>query len=67
MLDWNTIHVPNTGRSDRRLIGHSFYRWNFLRKSCAICREKCRRAAPRTEKSDKTAAEFVTASGAAIS
>jgi hypothetical protein len=27
----------------------------FLRKSCATCREKCRRAAPRTEKSDKPA------------
>jgi hypothetical protein len=32
-----------------------FYRRNFLRKSCASCREKCRRAAPRTEKSDKSA------------
>jgi hypothetical protein len=43
------------GCSERRLIGHSFYRWNFLRKSCATYREKCRRTAPRTEKSDKPA------------
>jgi hypothetical protein len=38
------------------LIGHSFHRRNFLRKSCATFREKCRRAAPRTVKSDKPAA-----------
>jgi hypothetical protein len=44
-----------TGCSERRLIGHSFYRRNFLRKSCATCREKCHRAGPRTEKSDKPA------------
>jgi hypothetical protein len=42
-----------TGCSERRLIGHSFYRRNFLRKSCATCREKCRRAASRPDKSDK--------------
>jgi hypothetical protein len=37
--------------SERRLIGHSFYRGNFLRNSCATCREKkSRRAAPRTDK-----------------
>jgi hypothetical protein len=41
--------------SERRLFGHSFYRRNFLRKSCATCREKCRRMAPRTEKTDKPA------------
>jgi hypothetical protein len=41
------------GCSERRLIGHSFYRLNFLQKSCATCREKCRRVAPRIEKSDK--------------
>jgi hypothetical protein len=39
------------GRSERRLIGHSYYRRNFLRKRCATCRP----AAPRTEKSDKPA------------
>jgi hypothetical protein len=43
------------GCSERRLIGHPFYRRKFLRKSCATCREKCRRAAPLTEKSDKPA------------
>jgi hypothetical protein len=43
------------GCSERRLIGHSFYRRNFLRKSFATCREKCRHAAPRSEKSDKSA------------
>jgi hypothetical protein len=42
-----------TGCSERRLIGHSFYRRNFLRKSYSTWREKCGRAAPRTEKSDK--------------
>jgi hypothetical protein len=31
------------GCSERRLIGHTFYRRNFLRKSCATCRGKCRR------------------------
>jgi hypothetical protein len=48
----NTLNIAY---SERRLIGHSFYRRNFLRKSCATCREKCRRTAPRTEKSDKPA------------
>jgi hypothetical protein len=43
------------GCSERRLIGHSFYCRNPLRKSCATYGEKCRRAAPRTEKSDKPA------------
>jgi hypothetical protein len=43
------------GCSERRLIGHSFYRQSLLRKSCATCREKCRRTAPHTEKSDKPA------------
>jgi hypothetical protein len=43
------------GCSERRLIGHSFYRQNLLRKSCATYREKFRRAAPRTEKSDMPA------------
>jgi hypothetical protein len=37
------------GYSDRRLIEHSFYRLNSLRKSCATCWEKCRSAAPHTE------------------
>jgi hypothetical protein len=52
-----TFHVSSAyiGCSERRLTGHSFYRRNFLRKSCATCREKCRRAALRTEKSDKPA------------
>jgi hypothetical protein len=45
-----STHRTYIGCSERRLIGHSFYRPNFLRKSCATCREKCRRAAPRTEK-----------------
>jgi hypothetical protein len=53
--------------SERRLIGHSFYHRIFLRKSCAACREKYRRAAPPTEKSDKPAAAFFSASGAALS
>jgi hypothetical protein len=53
--------------SERMLIGHSFYRRNFLRKCCATCREKCRRAAPRTVKSDKPAAAFFSASGEALS
>jgi hypothetical protein len=35
--------------------GHSFYLRNFLRKSCATCREKWRRAATSTEKYNKTA------------
>jgi hypothetical protein len=39
--------------SERRLIGNLFYRRNFLRKRSATCREKCRCAAPHTEKSDK--------------
>jgi hypothetical protein len=43
------------GYSERRLIEHSFHRRNFMRKSCATCREKCCHAAPRTEKSDKPA------------
>jgi hypothetical protein len=55
------------GCSERRLIEHSFYRRNFLLKCCVIYREKCRRAAPRTEKSDKPAAAFFSASGAALS
>jgi hypothetical protein len=55
------------GYSERRLIGHSFYRRNFLRKCCATCREKWRRAASRTEKSDKPTASFFWASGAAFS
>jgi hypothetical protein len=38
--------------SERRLIGHSLYTRNFLRKSCVTCRDKCRRAAPRTKKSE---------------
>jgi hypothetical protein len=46
---------PNIGCSERRLIGHSIYRRNFQRKSCATCREKCPRAAPRTAKSHKPA------------
>jgi hypothetical protein len=41
----------NIGCSERRMTGHWFYRRNFLRKSCATCREKCRRTASRTEKS----------------
>jgi hypothetical protein len=43
------------GCSERTLIRHSFYSRNFLRKNCATCREKSRRAVPRTEKSDKPA------------
>jgi hypothetical protein len=43
------------GCSERRLIGHSFYRQSFLRKSWATCREKYHRAAPRTKKSNKPA------------
>jgi hypothetical protein len=45
----------NIGCSEHRLIGCSFYRWNFLRKSCATCREKCHFTTPHTEKSDKPA------------
>jgi hypothetical protein len=48
-----TVPIVYIGCSECRLIEHSFYRRNFLRKSCATCREKYRRAAPRTEKSDK--------------
>jgi hypothetical protein len=55
------------GCSERRLIGHLFYRRNFLRKCCSTCREKFRRAAPCTEKSDKPAAAFFLASGVALS
>jgi hypothetical protein len=70
LYDWNTVHISHfyhkalyplpiscscIGCSERRLIGHSFYRWNFLRKSCATCREKCRSMASRAEKSDKPA------------
>jgi hypothetical protein len=43
------------GCSERRPIWHSFYRRNCLRMSCATCLEKCRRAAPRTVKTDKPA------------
>jgi hypothetical protein len=56
----------NIGCSERRLIWHSFYRWNFPRKSCATCREKSCSAASRTEKSDKPKAAFFSASGAAL-
>jgi hypothetical protein len=72
-LLWQTVFKKATelpqciGCSERSLIGHSFYRWNFLRKSCTIRREKCRRAAPRTEKPDKPEAAFFSASGAALS
>jgi hypothetical protein len=52
---YTSIYLHAIGRSERRLIGHSFYLGNFLRKSCATCREKCRRAAQRTEKPDKPA------------
>jgi hypothetical protein len=66
---WKCIHIRNNkqfniyassviryiGCSERRLIGHEFHRRNFLRKSCVTCREKCLRAAPRTEKSDMPA------------
>jgi hypothetical protein len=64
---YTTVYNSYTGCSERRLIGHSFYRRNFLRKCCATCQEKCRRAAPRTEKSDKPAAAFFSGSGAALS
>jgi hypothetical protein len=47
---WSDHLFVNIGCSERRLIGHSFYRRNFLRKSCSTCR-----TAPRTEKSDKPA------------
>jgi hypothetical protein len=43
------------GCSERRLIWLSFYCRNFLRKSSATCRAKCRHSALRTEKSDKPA------------
>jgi hypothetical protein len=49
------LNLTYIGCSERRLIGHSFYHRNFLRKSSATRQEKCRRAAPRTEKSDKHA------------
>jgi hypothetical protein len=55
------------GCSERKLIGHSFYHRNFLRKCCAIFRENCRCAVPRTEKFDKPAEAFFSASGAALS
>jgi hypothetical protein len=51
----HTDLLHNSGCSERRLIEHSFYRRNFLRKSCPTNRERCRRAAPCTEKSDKPA------------
>jgi hypothetical protein len=44
----STVVRRHIGCSERRLIGHSLYHWNFLQKSFATCREKCRRAAPRT-------------------
>jgi hypothetical protein len=49
---WNWAY---TGCSERRLIGHSLYCRNFFRKSCATCWVKYRRAASRTEKSDRHA------------
>jgi hypothetical protein len=51
----NQLLPPFIRCSERRLIGHSFHRRNLLRKSFATCREKCRRAAPRTDKFDKPA------------
>jgi hypothetical protein len=47
----SVYQMCNIGCSERRLIGHSFYRRNFLRKSCPACRH----TAARTEKSDKPA------------
>jgi hypothetical protein len=55
-----------TGCSEHRLIGRSFYRRNFLRKSCATCWEKFY-AAPCTEKSDKHVVAFFLASDRALS
>jgi hypothetical protein len=57
----------SVGCSEHRLIGHSFYRRNFLRKSCATCREKCRRRLIRLRSTWSRATAFFSASGAALS
>jgi hypothetical protein len=57
----------NTGCSERRLIGHSFYRRKFRRKRCATCWEKCRHRLIGLLSTWCHTAAFYSASGAALS
>jgi hypothetical protein len=57
----------STGCSESSLIGHSFYRRNFLRTSCATCREKRRRRLIRLLSTRCRAATFFSACSAALS
>jgi hypothetical protein len=61
------LSPPTTGCSERKLIGLSFYRRNFLRKSCATCREKYRRRLIRLLSPWCSAAALFSASGAELS
>jgi hypothetical protein len=66
-LRWRYSNPPPHWDTQRRLIGHSFYRGNFLRKSCVTCREKCRRRLMRLLSTWCRAVAFFSASGSALS
>jgi hypothetical protein len=57
----------STGCSERRLTRHSFYSRNFLRKSCATCRENSRRGLITLLSTWCRAVAFFSASGRALS
>jgi hypothetical protein len=61
-ISWNNyVYI---GCCERRLIGHSFYLRNFLRKSCGTCQEKWRRSHIRLVMTWCRGAAFLMLSGA---